>query len=124
MPAISSVVIAKKLREAHSPEVIDVLRELLVESLSPRHKQVYACILAGRTTTQDIAEVMGLNINHIGTLTKQLLDLGLVSRDEAENGGGRWFEYRPKGILLPDDAFQIMVGGLSPGVRSEDHDVT
>lgn len=94
-------------RACAGDDVIELLHELLVETLEPREREIYQWFLAGGaggyTTSAEVAQAWEMTQSDASTILKLLTDVGLLERASYAHAHGRLFYYGLPGVA--DEVF-------------------
>lgn len=89
-------------------DVIELLHDLLVESLEPREREIYQWFLnggvGGYTTSRRVAEVFAISHTDSSTKLKFLCEVGLLERTQYAHAHGRRYFYGLPGVY--EEVFQ------------------
>lgn len=96
--AISTAKLANYYIHCADPKYKPIYRELLIESLSEQHYQVFNFVdlSSGIVYSSDIMALLDCTENHAGLLLKRLTDYGLLVRKRAVSEQCVKYEYRTK----------------------------
>lgn len=94
-------------RACAGEDVIELLHDLLAETLEPREREIYQWFLAGGvggyTTSAEVARQWQLSQQDASTILKLLVDVGLLERASYAHAHGRLYYYGLPGVA--DEAF-------------------
>lgn len=94
-------------RACAGEDVIELLHDLLVETLEPREREIYQWFLAGGvggyTTSAEVAQKWELSQQDASTILKLLVDVSLLERVSYAHAHGRMYYYGLPG--MKDEVF-------------------
>ena len=92
--AITSYRLAEVLKNTDQPVTRQLVLDLLVDSISPRERQLYYFVAEQKTTTsRTISKKFKMSINSVDNMLNRLLQYGLLSRDGLSGGSGLHYEW-------------------------------
>lgn len=104
----AQAVAAVYARARAGDDVIELLHDLLVETLEPREREIYAWFESSRaggyTTSRRVAEVFEISHTDSSTILKWLCEVGLLERTQYAHAHGRRYFYGLPGVY--DEVFQ------------------